>query len=327
MPFEGEVIFKSAKEIKYVFKPSKIKSKHLVVVFSGFNPKGTSPAYNYIRTLQSLQVNKLFILDDYGERGCYYLGKNRLFDIESSVVSLITLIANENSVPHENIICCGSSKGGYASLYFGIKYGFGHVIVGAPQTRLGNYLYLAKEYPTLEFIAGNRSEESLNFLDELLFNVVNNAKKVPNIVIHVGSGDHHYKGHVIPFKEHLDRLGFKCSLDIKDYQNHGNVSYYQAFLVDTLIAIVPSLNNVVRIKSIEVVRNDNHFIINTVSNKEVTYAWYVYKDGERIAIKWYTKESCYEYETNEPGTYQFLSFVKDEEETVISEKTEQYIIN
>lgn len=326
LSFEGEEKFQSAKEIKYVFKPSKTKSYHLVVVFSGFNPKGTKPAYNYIRTLQSLDVNKLFILDDYGERGCYYLGKNRVFDIEPSVVSLITLIANENNILHNNIICCGSSKGGYASLYFGIKYGFGHVIAGAPQTRLGNYLSLAKEFQTLEYIAGDCSVESINFLDKLLFDIVSDAKKVPDITIHVGSGDHHYKGHVLPFMEHLRENNFEYTLDIKNYSDHGDVRQFQSLLLDKLVEKIPSLENSLRIINVKVDRNQHRFQITTETNQQAQYAWYVFKNGERFSTLWYSTENTCEYIAEEIGEYSFLAFAKDQYGNVISERTDKFIV-
>lgn len=98
MTFTGEKIFQSLKPIKYVFQQSKKHPNFLIVVFSAFSPKGSPPVYNYIRTLEALDVNKLFILDDHGERGCYYLGENRVFEVESSVVSLITFIANQLNI-------------------------------------------------------------------------------------------------------------------------------------------------------------------------------------------------------------------------------------
>jgi hypothetical protein len=327
LSFEGEKKFQSAREIKYVYKPSKVKSDHLVVVFSGFNPKGTKPVYNYIRTLETFDVNKLFILDDYGERGCYYLGENRIFDIEASVVSLITWIANKNNILHSNIICCGSSKGGYASLYFGIKYGFGHVIVGAPQTKLGNYLYFAKEYPTLNYIAGDSSEGSIKFLDQLLYDIVSSAIKVPDITIHVGSGDHHYKGHVLPFRQHLRENNYDCNLDVKEYSDHGDVRHYQSLLFDKLIEKIPSLKMSFRISSVNVDRNKNTFRIYTKSNIQAQYAWYVFKDGERISTIWYTTENSCEFTAKEPGKYHFLAFAKDQHGNIISEKTNQFVLN
>ena len=53
-------------EIDYLEYEEK-KSSHLIVVLSGFNGKeaqGTPARYNYMRTLQDIKINKLFIKDE-----------------------------------------------------------------------------------------------------------------------------------------------------------------------------------------------------------------------------------------------------------------------
>lgn len=325
MSFEGEKIFYAKQQIKYVFIPT-IDCDYLVVGFSGFAPVGSPPKYNYLRTLENVEVNKLFILDDQGERGSYYLGKNRVFDVEESVLSLIISIADKYNIKHKNIICCGSSKGGYASLYFGIKYGFGHIIAGAPQTYLGNYLKkMSNTATTLEFIAGDKTEENVHFLNKLLYDVVDNVKKIPNTYIQVGNGDHHYKGHVLPFVDYLKKRGFECVLDVCNNNNHGDVSFYKEFLLDKLIEIIPNLHDVdvLRIR-VEVNQIENKFIIKTKANKQAQFAWYVIKNGERIETKWYIPESIFKFEAKEPGIYHFVAFAQDQNGNKISKKTKQY---
>lgn len=323
---ENEKTFNSARNINYLFQPSNTKTNNLVVIFSAFNPKGAPPAYNYIRTLQNFDVNKLFILDNHGERGCYYLGENRVFDVEASVVALITHIANQNDILHENIICCGSSKGGYTSLYYSIKYGFGHAIVGAPQTYLGKYLSQADEYPTLEFIAGDSNEESIQFLDGLLFDLVKQTKKIPHLTIHVGSGDHHYKGHVLPFVEHLKNHGYDCYLDVKDYTDHGEVKYYQEILIKQLKDKIPSLKDTFEIEIVELNHNGIEVELKAKVNREAKFAWYIFKDGERISVQWYKDESELFYKAEGSGVYKFIAFAKDNVGNVCSTETGDIII-
>lgn len=327
MPFEGEKSFAGKRDIRYVFQKFS-ESPYLLVIFSAFSPKGSSPAYNYIRTLQPFSVNKLYILDDYGERGCYYLGKDRVFDVEDSVSSLISWIADTNGILKNNIISCGTSKGGFSSLYYGIKYGFGRVIAGAPQTLLGSYLKGAKEISTLEYIAGDSSSESVSYLDRLLYNVASSVNKIPEILIHVGIGDHHYKGHVIPFQEHLKSHGFDCELDIEDYNDHSNVKYYRELLIKKIIEIEPSLENAFRITDVTVERDEqNTFIIWVQANRQAQYALYVYKDNEKIDTIWYTPEPVFKYKIDKMGVYSFLVFAKDTSGMVISEKTQQYALS
>ena len=57
--------------LKYVYKRN--HSKTLIVSFSGFSP---TPVYNYMRTLNGVASDQLFILDDFGFKGSYYWYEN-----------------------------------------------------------------------------------------------------------------------------------------------------------------------------------------------------------------------------------------------------------
>lgn len=48
-------------------------------------------------------------------------------------------IVAKYQVKLNNVITVGSSKGGYAALYYALKYGFGHAIAGGPQVKLGDF--------------------------------------------------------------------------------------------------------------------------------------------------------------------------------------------
>lgn len=241
MGFDGEQIFEGTRPLKYVHKPS--ENKILIVIFSGFSMPGKPPVYNYIQTLSGIDCNKLFILDDHNDvhqtKASYYLGKNRSHDVEMSVVALITKIANENNIPRERIILAGSSKGGFAALYFGLKYSYGHVISGGPQIFLAKYLVdrLSAASGVASYIAGGIDEESKNYLNSLMINLP--KTNPPNIYIHVGKGDHHYQDHVQPFLEHLDRLHIDYDLDVGDYTEHGDLGkYFPAYMVDRINILI-----------------------------------------------------------------------------------------
>lgn len=242
---ENEKVFNGIVPVKHLMIPSKTHSNHLVVVFSGFPSQGNPPAYNYIRSLDDIDTNKLYILDDYNHThpsgATYYLGSKRDNSVEMSVVSLITKVANELGINHKNIITVGSSKGGFASLYFGLKYSFGYAISGAPQTRLGSYLIWNGSQATYvgAFIAGGTDEDSKSYLNNLLFDVAASSTNHPSIYLHVGEGDHHYKGHVTPFTDHLEDIGIPFQIDVADYKEHSQVGeYFPPYLSSVLIDII-----------------------------------------------------------------------------------------
>nr|WP_150959436.1 DUF6270 domain-containing protein [Aneurinibacillus sp. XH2] len=241
---QGENIFFGSCNIKYLFKESQSESKYLLVVFSGFPSIGNPPGYNHVRTLEDIDCHKLFILDNHNHThssgATYYLGINGDHSVEMSVVALITKIANENNILHNNIICVGSSKGGFASLYFGIKYGLGHVVSGGPQTRLGEYLahQPSETKYIISFITGN-FDAGKEYLNRLLFDLLGSVKRFPKLYIHVGHGDHHYKGHVIPFINKLEELGVSYELDVGDYEKHSQLGdFFPEFLKSRVMKIL-----------------------------------------------------------------------------------------
>lgn len=70
--------------LKYLYE--KNDSDTLIIVFSGFSD---TPVYNYVRTLKSINANKLFLLDDFGYRGSYYWYEHGTNLPSELVISLI----------------------------------------------------------------------------------------------------------------------------------------------------------------------------------------------------------------------------------------------
>lgn len=235
-----EKIYKSYCDIKYVFEPSIGNKPYLAVIFSSLSV-GEGAKYNYMNTLSNIDCNKLFILDDQCGDGCYYLGKNRSFDVEKSVISLIEVYSNNCRIVRNNIICMGSSKGGYAALYYGLKYSMGYVIAGAPQVLLGNYLIEEQPYTKYiaKYIAGDIDEESKQYLNNILINEIYSCKKFPRIFIHVGTGDFHYTRHLKPLTKILDNFNVKYYVDLANYSEHDKVAeYFKSFAKLILPVIV-----------------------------------------------------------------------------------------
>ncbi|MFD2627856.1 hypothetical protein [Oceanobacillus kapialis] len=216
---------KSKRKLHYLFQKAENNNKDLIVIFSAFPKKGQPPVYNYIRKLLPVDSNKLFILDEYGPSASYYLGGNRDFSLEDSVISLIKDVCLENAINFANVTSMGSSKGGFASLYFGIKYGFGNIVAAAPQIYMGNFVFGV--HPNVaEYISGGLTESDKEYLNDLLPKVLKKSSHKPKIHLHVGKGDHHYKGHILPFIKLLDDKNINYDLDLQDYQAHDEVGAY-----------------------------------------------------------------------------------------------------
>ena len=222
-----EKTFKGKKcVLKYLYF-KKRKSRYLLIVFSGFPGEGKAK-YNYIRKFKRLKCNKLYILDDFGYdcKGSYYLGKNNDFFVEEAVDKLIEEVAKKYNIFKSKIICAGSSKGGYAALYFAIKYRFGYAVAGAPQILLGNYLKVPKHQHILKYIFGGINEKEINNANNLLFEVIDSMTNYPNLYLHIGENDEHFQNDVIPFIDRLKSKDILYYLDIQKGEDHKNIGVY-----------------------------------------------------------------------------------------------------
>lgn len=225
-------------EIKYILEEN--NSKHLVVVFSSCTRPGIKARYNYNRTLSDITANKLFILDNYGDdgRGVFYLGCNNDFKIENAVRELIKKVFNETN--SDEITYIGSSKGGYAALFFGLEVDNSNIVVGAPQYYLGDYLNCKANINVLRNIIGDISDEKIENLNLILYNKIKNIKKRNiDIYIHFSKNEHTYNEHIKYLLKDLDINNIRYSIDTADYLNHSDVSiYFPSFLKQTISNIV-----------------------------------------------------------------------------------------
>lgn len=237
----SEETYETNLSIRYVFEEGINNKDFLVVVFSGFNSPNAEVkhSYNYIRSLRQIDCNKLFILDSYGPRGCYYIGENMSFEVETSVVSLITFIARKLDIKWSNIITAGSSKGGSAALYYGLKYNVGHIICGAPQTLIADYINRVTE-ETANYMLGtiNQSEKAVQ-LNQIIYKQLS-KDVLSKIHLLSSESDSQYKTQVEPFLNTMENLGinFSATIDNKMKSHSDIATHFPSFLVNTLLLIM-----------------------------------------------------------------------------------------
>lgn len=230
--------FVSERNVKYILRNS--KSNYLAVVFSAFSPIGKPPRYNFYKAIEGIDCNQLFILDDFGAtngiRATYYISRD--LSIERSVIELINHVIETLQIPFENVITCGSSKGGYSALYYAIKYGFGYAIAGTPQFYLGKYLMEQTNCKDIaKFISGGYDDKE--YLNGVLEDTVRQSPHKPNILIHAGEKEDHYKNHVMPFIHTLIQSNKTYSLNLGNYEKHSDLAtYFPPYLIKQLTNIV-----------------------------------------------------------------------------------------
>lgn len=334
-PFEMETQYQTMNGVRYKFVPASDESlkDKLVIVFSALSPHYKF-VYNYMKTLDDIQANKLFILDDFGEQGAYYLGKTRNHSIETSVISLIQYIMSKNGFLHRDVITAGSSKGGFAAVYYGVKYHFGHVVAGAPQSKLGDFLLNQADHPNIAtYISGGSSNGDKEYLNNLLFKVLNQpVDSAPHVHLYVGTRDYHYKDHVQPLYNYMKSRGYKVSLDLEDKANHKDLKgFFPLYLgrkISELLDIPYEENIPIKINRAILKDNKDYFIIRCEAegSKSLEYAYYLYKDGKIVNKTSYIEEPIFRFRFKEKGQYRCRIYVRNEYKQKVVKDTNSILI-
>ena len=213
--------------LKYLFYPCK-NSKDMVVVFSACTRVEIPARYNYIRTLDSIEVNRLYILDDEGDdqRGSYYLGQYPEFYTEKAVIELITKVTDKYSF--ENLYIAASMEGRVKA-----------VIIGAPQYKLGQYLQAPANMTTLNFVKGFMHDDEI-VIDELDNHIRNKIRGLQNtkVYLHYSKQEHTFDEHIIYLLNDLKQI---TSVDenTANYSDHQDVSlYFPKYLKETVNMLI-----------------------------------------------------------------------------------------
>ena len=224
-------------ELKYMLDRH-IASDKLIVIFSACTRMGVPARYNYVRTLKSVKMNKLFILDDFGpdRRGGYYLGEYPNFLMETATKLLIDQIAEQ--IEAKQMIFVGSSKGGYAALNFGMQYKNSIIIAGAPQYWLGKYLLAPANSVTLQGISTQHEKAKVvAVLNGHLKQRLEEKRYISTqkIYLHYSEKEHTYQDHIEDLLSVLYEKKYHLIFDVHNYKEHNEVSlFYPKFILETL---------------------------------------------------------------------------------------------
>lgn len=204
-------------------------SKKLIIVFSSSIENNR---FNYFKVFQEYKANILYLSDENiltGPTTCsYYIGYNGNNNYEVKIINLIRSVIEKLNIEKEDTILFGSSKGGFAALYFTFKYNFGSALVGSPTIYLGRiHRHTAKGKKLIKHLAGEYDNSSLLLIDSLIFNAIDKCKSRPHIFYHVGKGEPRYSKHAIHFLDYLT-LTRKATyeLDLGNYSNHSLVGEF-----------------------------------------------------------------------------------------------------
>ena len=197
----------------------------LMIVFSGFSPY--KPMYNYMRTLKNVKsIDKLFLLDDFGYRGSYYLMENGKDTPKQLVTELVKTIVGGGNF--KELFTMGTSKGGTCAIYFGLQFHATHIFSGACQYLIANYLNTEDRKPILEGMLGKGySEKDYSNLNDAV-RVQIEKHQGTETIIHLlfSKQEHTYPEHIKYLLEDLEKWNIPYTAQIEPFENHDDVGRY-----------------------------------------------------------------------------------------------------
>ncbi len=207
--------------VTFRFEAARGAGRPLVVCFADLGGDSELP---HARELAPLDLNRLYVLDDFGPytdrdgyAGCWYLGEARSFSFADDVAQLVREVQREHDVADADTIAVGRGKGGYAALWHAVRHGWGTALVGTPHVRLGRLLGDDGLRAAARFIAGGEDGADLRWLDGLLAEEIARAPRLPAIWLHASVREPAYAQHVLPLVDVLKRRGARLELDTGDH--------------------------------------------------------------------------------------------------------------
>ncbi|MEO5983776.1 MAG: heparinase II/III family protein [Pedococcus sp.] len=323
---------------KQVDATSEVGARRLVVVFTAIHQPGDF-TYNYRATVDQTPFHALYLLDDFGDQGAYYLqdhGDRGIFDTVQSLIS--TTLVRLGLTPSD-LVTVGSSKGGTAALIHGLAAGAGHIFVGAPQTRIGSFV--AKPHPNLlELMTGGTGPEQVAELDKALYDLAVDVLRPdpqgrgsgqPLVSIVVGDADHHYKRHVLPFVEHLRRLGNDPTVVVLPGLRHADIgAVYRESLRTFLTSLAEQEPGPVdaspRPLAIMATRSGDGVTALALGGGWERYAGRLFRDTKQVGSLPYSSSPHLTWSNLPPGRYRVRVFARNGEDTEPTARTTDWVV-
>lgn len=219
------------------------ESKLLIVFQSLGDEKSDDPSKRYPYTLLAglkyLNCRKIYIKDDKGLVGDYYLGVNGGFETKSAVCEFINNKIIEYKILKSNTIAFGFSKGGFAALLFAHEIGMNSVICAIPQFNLVKWI--DKYKPHLSYIyPENAGESEKRIYANILGDAISSSIKYPKrVYIFTSRNDETFSDHIPKLLHSLEEKG--CSKVMISYNDEVFVTRHNNVVKNSMNEILSAL--------------------------------------------------------------------------------------
>ncbi|MGN0403516.1 MAG: hypothetical protein ACI4HQ_14830 [Acetatifactor sp.] len=221
-------------DLKYIYR-SAAGAKNLVVVFSACTRPGLAARYNYMRTLEGICCNRLYLLDDFGPdgRGSYYLGRLPEFREQEAVLKLVQKVIDETNP--EKLLFCGSCKGGYGALNIGSRFRDAIMIIGEPTYRIATEF--GPDEGLMRYWMGEITEPKIAFMDNYLSGQLRSNPYIAGqkVYLFYSVKDEYYERHTKPLLKDLEESGYRLEKEEAEFTAHSELSlYFPDFLISNV---------------------------------------------------------------------------------------------
>jgi len=207
--------------------------RHLVVVFSG----GFVGGYDFDGASFSRLGSIILWIRD--RDNSYYIQKNGDPVYEEAVQALISRMLIEFGLSKHRTTLLGTSKGGAAALYHGLKYDFKNIVAAVPRIypAAGN---IGSRREIFEEILGNLNERTIRSFDKLLPDLLETSSTGKNLYVFTSKDDVQYKTEIEPnlYKfRRFENFNIVCTSST-NVRQHEDVTLYN---IPIIVAIVSML--------------------------------------------------------------------------------------
>ncbi|STZ09706.1 Uncharacterised protein [Moraxella caviae] len=135
-PAQTQTVNINGFDIKFIHKPCRKDTAHLVVLLNGYRHGG----WEYANSINFFKCSVLMIADVFKNGQSCYLGAQGTFEFSDAVASLIHKTLKSLMLTADDCTLIGPSKGGFAALYMGLKYNFKNIVAPAFVGHIGSWM-------------------------------------------------------------------------------------------------------------------------------------------------------------------------------------------
>lgn len=175
--------------VRHIFKSNRKDHAHLVVVFNGHRHRG----WDFENSINFLKCSLLMIDDVFEGAWSYYLGNDGHFAFSDAIHSLINDTLQMLGLSKEQCTLLGASKGGFAALYIGLKYGFPNIVSSSFVGYVGSRMMERDVLAACRVMGKDIDKQTIYSYDNLLIDLINRDACVnKNIYLFLSSNDRFY---------------------------------------------------------------------------------------------------------------------------------------